>query len=108
MWILQLNMMRNKSEHLDVVAVAESKENLQAFVANESVDPYKDEAPGGWGNEDRMVSFNKNFRKGGPLEWYNVPYNHERNFIDVGTREDTMERAGEQYDSFLANIPNKV
>ena len=83
MWVLYLNDMRSSNiEILVPVARASTKEDLKAFVARNEVTPYDD---GGWG---------KIFRQGGPLEWFNRPYDfHEdRHFQDV---EAHLERIRE-------------
>ncbi len=89
MWVLMLNDMRSsKAEILEAVAKAETKEQLEAFIERERVEPYSDpiENP----REDTAYaafpkSWGKTFRKGGPLEWYNPPFRSyiERHFIDV-------------------------
>jgi hypothetical protein len=62
-WVLFLNDMRfPKYEMLTPVARADTKEDLVAYLDRERVEKYVD---GRWG---------KTFRRGGPLEWYNHPY----------------------------------
>lgn len=73
MWVLMLNDMRSSNiENMFPVCRAESYDALLAFVDREKVDPYRD---GPWG---------KNFRVGGPLEWYNPPFTFpSESFIDM-------------------------
>ena len=87
MWVLFLNDMRMSNiENVEAVARASTREALQAFVESQRVEPYSD---GRW---------LKNFAVGGPLEWYNPPFTfHEESFIDVGTKEDWMQRAEQEY-----------
>lgn len=86
MWILQLNDMRErKSENLTFIASADTREQLDKFLLEESVPPYKDEGENYYG----PTTFNKVFRKGGPLEWYNQPY-HTESMSDLGTLEERV------------------
>lgn len=72
-WILQLNDMRHpKSEILTIVARAETKEELETFLGREKVVTYKDE------------QWNKAYRQGGPLEWFNPPFAQDPTFVDYG------------------------
>jgi hypothetical protein len=65
-WILSLNDMRfSHVEELIFVCWAYSIEELKEFVNQETVEYYKDDK---WG---------KTFRKFGPLEWYNRPWEHD-------------------------------
>jgi hypothetical protein len=71
-WILNLNDMRFAHvEELKFVCWAATIEELREFVNSETVEYYKDDK---WG---------KTFRKFGPLEWYNRPWEHEdsRHFL---------------------------
>jgi len=83
-----LNDMRASNiENMSPVCRAESHNALLALIDREKVEPYRD---GRWG---------KVFRAGGPLEWYNPPYTFSsESFIDVGTRDDWMREAGQDYD----------
>jgi hypothetical protein len=94
MWVLLLNDMRASNiENLQPVCRAESYQELLNYVKREQVEPYRD---GQWA---------KVFRKDGPLEWFNPPWNLERNFANAGTREDWMQKAGESYDQQVASLP---
>ncbi len=65
-WILNLNDMRFAHiEELTFVCWAKTIEELREFVNQETVEPYRDDK---WG---------ESFRKFGPLEWYNHPYEYE-------------------------------
>ena len=71
-WILNLNDMRFPHvEDLVYVCWANTLEELQAFVNREQVETYKDDK---WG---------KTFRKFGPLEWYNKPWNEADHYLQV-------------------------
>ena len=62
LFVLFLNDMRSAHiEDLRVVAWAEDREKLEAFIETETVKSYQD---GRW---------RKTFRQGGPLEWFNRP-----------------------------------
>jgi hypothetical protein len=65
-WILNLNDMRFPHiEELTFVCWANSIEELKEFVNQETVEYYRDDK---WG---------KTFRKFGPLEWYNRPWEND-------------------------------
>jgi hypothetical protein len=66
---LVLNMMRDRMERADLVALADSRDELLAFVREETTEPYTDEGTSGFDGCNQK--FHKAFRKGGPLEWYN-------------------------------------
>jgi len=74
-WILFLNDMRfGQVEILQPICQAETPEALEAFLEAERSEPYVDEVGGyRWG---------KNYRRGGPLEWCNPPFD-ESNFQEV-------------------------
>lgn len=62
-WFLRLNDMRSsKIEYSEVVCWAETEQELADLLEREKVEGYDD---GKWG---------KSFRQGGPLEWYNQPF----------------------------------
>ena len=95
MWILFLNDMRmSQIEMSEAVARAESKEVLKAFVEGERVEPYRD---GQWG---------KCFRQGGPLEWYNDPWDEDALFRDVGSKEEYMQRCSDNWDREFMCLPS--
>src|SRR6266481_2514118 len=47
MWMLVLNMMRNRMESMTNVAYADTKEQLEAFLVRETVPDYTEEGPDG-------------------------------------------------------------
>lgn len=90
MWLLRLNPVTDRAESVRIVAWAETEQQLLDFLQQESVEPYKD---------DR---FHKVFRQGGPLEWYNPPYNgytfsDTPAIIDVGTVQNWIDDTIKQY-----------
>jgi hypothetical protein len=95
MWLLLLNRMTDeKVEYLTPVAVAESREALEAFVASERVPYYQTD---NWGKE---------FRQGGPLEWFNPPmFDPERSFVDIGTRDEYLMRKADEWDRDIGSLP---
>lgn len=96
MWVLLLNDMRaSQVEILSPVARADSRDALQSLLAREKVDAYND---GRWG---------KAYRQGGPLEWFNPPWDFEshRHFVNVGTREDAARSAIEQWEAQIMPLP---
>lgn len=81
MFILLLNNMKSaKIEYSDEVCWAETREALVEFMRRESVSTYEDEHYG--------KCFSKTFRKGGPLEWYNRPFES----LNQGIVEVTVEK----------------
>lgn len=104
MWVLQLNMMRNRTESRTAVAFSESKEKLEAFVAGERVEPYGDEGFSDFGGHG--TTFQKVFRKGGPLEWFNPPESlfGDDAFVDIGTEDDWAGRARERFHAFVSEL----
>jgi hypothetical protein len=81
MWILMLNDMRSAHfEDLEPVARAATKEALVELVKREQVETYKGEGPNAY---KPTIMYSKNFREGGPLEWFNLPFG-DRHFVDVG------------------------
>lgn len=96
MWVLLLNDMRApKVEILSPVVRADTREALEAFLKREEVEAYTD---GRWG---------KVYRKGGPLEWFNRPWDFEanRHFVDAGTREESAFRAAREWDQNVLPLP---
>lgn len=85
MWILRLNDMRApRIEQVEPVAKAQNPDALVALMHRERVESYTD---GKW---------NKEFRRGGPLEWYNPPFFPDH-IIDVGTVEQWEQRARDNF-----------
>ena len=99
MWILQLNDMRAKDVlSLTSVARAETKEELEAFVKQETVDPYQTT---GYGD------FTKCFKEGGPLEWFNpaIKGHDVQSYINAGDAETWAERARIDFNDRVMSIP---
>lgn len=100
MWILSLsNMTGSKYENsLQPVAWADTREELEALMERERVEPYKD---------DR---FSKSFRKGGPLEWFNPPHLGDDDFFGIlyinnyGTREEKVQSAIQAAERHFYNL----
>lgn len=94
MWILRLNDMRTpKIEMYEVVARCEDPDKLDQWVQLEKVEPYMDEQ---WG---------KVFRKGGPLEWYNEPYNqYGQGIFNICSEEEYVEDARQRYREFVNSV----
>jgi len=87
--------MRGRAEESCVVARAEERNELVAFVEREMVEPYRD---GHW---------YKSFRKDGPLEWFNPP---DENpwfdcYCDVGTLSDWLGDTQDRWNNMLMDIP---
>lgn len=96
-WVLCLNDMRSAQvENIRPVCRAETKERLVAYLESEAV-------PGGY--QDGQWS--KAFRAGGPLEWFNPPWDFEdsRHFQDAGTVEQWAADAAQRYVDQVLSIP---
>jgi hypothetical protein len=91
MWILQLNPMTDRAEAVRWVAVADTPQALEQFLADQTApEPYKD------GN------YYKVFRQGSVLEWFNPPLGGHASFgnpaiFDIGTAEDWADRARNEF-----------
>ena len=94
MWLLYLNPMRGRAEENRVLARAETKAELEAFIERESVESYRD---GHWF---------KTFQKGGPLEWFNRPDDNPwfECYCDVGTLDDWLADTRERWNNMLTDI----
>ena len=94
MYILQLNDMRSANvENLQKVARAETSEELQRLLDSEKVESYND---GRW---------HKSYRQGGPLEWYNAPYNFEPSIMSVGSADEWAANARMQFEQQIMTLP---
>lgn len=86
-WILMLNDMRSpKIEYSELAIVAGSREEIEAILTSETVEPYRDD---GWF---------KTFRKGGPLEWFNRPS------PSFGQMPSEARSPGEVYDDYVRRL----
>src|SRR3990167_5836528 len=84
MWELRLNDMRTPQvELLRQVIRANTRDELEAFLAREKVALYFDR------------HWRKYYRAGGPLEWFNRPYEREedRHYVNLGSPSERAERA---------------
>jgi hypothetical protein len=105
MFVLWLNPMRGRAEERRAVAKAETLEALKRFIEREMVEPYKD--------DDGHNVWGKEFRKGGPLEWFNgCGWQDCRNdifghgFQEAPTLEQVLENTRRQYEADLHSIPS--
>ena len=79
---------------LTTVARAENIEDLMQFIAREKApEVYQEDG------------FCKIFRKNGPLEWYNYPWNDNESFVDIGTLEDWIAATKSNWEDMLQTIP---
>lgn len=94
MYVLVLNHIRAQSKGLKTnVCHAETSEELLGFLEAEKVEDYTD---GEW---------TKAYRKGGKLEWFNPPADSLEGIKSLGTIEEFLEKATDQYYDFLEDIP---
>jgi hypothetical protein len=102
MFVLQLNDMRlPKSEMLGPVARSEKIEDLIKLMDDEKVPEYL--------SQDNR--WRKQFRQGGPLEWFNPPMgevhlNDEPYILNLGTAEDWATQARADYEKNVMSIPD--
>ena len=88
MFVLSLNDMRSsKIEHKEFIGWAETAEPLERLLAEEKVEEYED---GQW---------RKSFRKDGPLEWYNTPFES----YGQGVKEMDLEKRLAEIDIYYQN-----
>jgi glucose dehydrogenase len=117
MLVLLLNDMRSSHvEDLQPVARAETREALISFMQREEVEPYTTvdnhvihhttDSQAGTSDYIHGYKFRKTFRHGGPLEWYNKPYDAMlgEHIVDVGTQEDWAAKARREYDMKILPI----
>ena len=94
MFMLQMNDMRASSvENLTGVARAETGEELQRLLDTEGVASYPD---GPW---------NKSYRKGGPLEWYNPPFSLAAGIVNVGSADKWAANARTKFEEQIMVLP---
>jgi len=103
MFILYLNNMRDcKIEMLQPVAWAETKEQLKQFLEAQKVEPYSDREMA----ETYGQTWGKTFRKDGPLEWYNPPYDDDPvHFRKIPTLEEVAESLEREKTYIVNNYP---
>ena len=118
MWVLCLNDMRSSNiENLQPVCRANTKEELKAFVAKEKVTPYTTNGENivhhttdqmaGTTTITPSYTYHKSFRHGGPLEWFNQPYDHDeaRHYVFAGTEDEWAAEARQNYRNKVLVIP---
>jgi len=96
-----LNNIRDvKADMLQPVGRANTREELEALIERETVEPYSEPAEGVYAGQTWV----KTFRRGGPLEWHNPPsiFDH---FLNAGTEEEWVEQARQQYHQEVLSIP---
>lgn len=100
-YALFLNPMRGRMEERHAVAVSDSEQRLQALLDDNRVERYSHKEGDGSHPSDRV--WNKCYRQGSILEWYNAPEDCGQGYgiIELGSREDYCERAGREFDEFI-------
>lgn len=97
MYLFQLQQLQmTPTETLPVFAVARSEkmELLKELYIAEMVSPYEDVLENGH-------TVTKQFRQGGPLEWYIPLDDPSQMFVDIGTKEARIE-------ALIADLRKKV
>ena len=110
MFILQLNNMQSNTEQHSPVARAETVEKLMEFLKSETVEPYTDIGYHSFSNNE-AYSYNKTFRKSGPLEWYNPPNGRNtfyQEIVDVGTLDDRIRQTAQWWNENVLTIPEAL
>ncbi len=100
-WGLYLNPMRGRCEEKHCIAVSDNREALEALLNDNRVDRYNHKEGDGTHPTDHV--WNKCYRQGSRLEWYNPPEDCGQGYgiLDLGTREEYMQRHAENWDSFI-------
>lgn len=96
MFVLRLNDIRGPEDQLTDICLSEDKTELAKFVKKEKVKSYEED------------SHKKVFRKGGPLEWFNLPASDEFCYLEIASEEDFIKAKREEYLKFLAGIPRLI
>lgn len=125
MYVLMLNDMRSAHfENVQPVARANTREELEAFIARERVEPYTDtgertvlhntdlaaQIAGHHVEQQRSYSWRKCFKRGGPLEWFNDPDTTRDPAIVPVMSYDTwmqiaIDTAHQEYEKRVLSIP---
>jgi hypothetical protein len=106
MFLLQLNSIYERPENRDILFRAETREELIAFVQRERVDQYVDVE-----ENNPKYTYNKSFRKGGPLEGFNPPdsVDDPSCYVNVRTLEehlkDTEQFCRKRWDETVMSRP---
>src|SRR3990167_8385740 len=70
-WMIYLNPMTGHTQERDLVAWSDDKEILLKWYEDQKTEPYTEEGPPSFDIHGLTHKWNKVFKKGGPLEWYN-------------------------------------
>lgn len=94
MFVLRLHDMRSDNqESLFDIGLSDNQENIIKFVTQELVSPYVED------------NFNKVFKKGGPLEWYDLPKDEAQSYLEIATEEAYIEFKRTEYKNYLNSLP---
>ncbi len=94
MYLLKLNDMRSPQvEIMQPIGIFESLDQIHRFLHAEEVSAYKD---GQW---------NKRYRQGGPLEWFNPPIFMEESFEEFPSEEEFISKQRQRYRDYISGIP---
>ncbi len=107
LWALSLNPMRGKPEERIPVARAATKEALEQYMERERVPTYQD--VGEHPNYPGPYTYQKVFRRGGPLEWYNFPFQPEpaaNHFQEIPNESMWVENARAEWQQQVGRLPD--
>lgn len=91
-FVVVVNPMRGQSEEQRTIGPFTSRDAAMTFVRNEEVEPYKDSGDNSYVSPaPNSYTYQKCYRKGGPLEWFNGINVDEVGFLNHGIHEVTYE-----------------
>lgn len=96
MWLLRLNHWMDKAEYKNNVAIADTKEELEAFVEKHKVEPYTDEKDLNWYGQPHRVHFE------GELRNFNLP--DWDSYTEIPSLEEHLTQCEENYLQFLNSL----
>lgn len=112
-WVLALADLRQGTGRSVPVARAETKEQLIRFLELEECDAYTEQVRvlGSLPDVAGTVEVVKEYRKGGPLEWYAPPHTTMAPyFMEVGTKDEYVAKVisdrRDWYDRSITPLPD--
>lgn len=98
-YCLFLNPMTGRMEERNAVAVSDNPAVLQRILDECRCEPYQDKGDY-YGSEK---AWNKSFKKGSELEWFNPPEHCGDGYgiVELGTKEEYLAPIAKQFDEFV-------